>query len=86
MTESGKIVSADGAAIYAAGYGTYNIAGPLSGTEFGIEIRAGKLNVEDTAKISATGNFSDPVQMAMVPQLRVQLLLSLSIQPICLLK
>ena len=61
VTESGKIVSADGAAIYAAGYGTYNIAGTLSGTEFGIEIRAGKLNVEDTAKISATGNFSDPV-------------------------
>lgn len=61
VTESGKIVSADGAAIYAAGYGTYNIAGTLSGTEFGIEIRAGKLNVVDTAKISATGNFSDPV-------------------------
>lgn len=38
VTESGKIVSADGAAIYAAGYGTYNIAGTLSGTEFGIEI------------------------------------------------
>ncbi|WP_337675803.1 S-layer homology domain-containing protein [Dysosmobacter sp.] len=61
VTESGKIVSTDGSAIYAAGYGTYNIAGTLSGTEFGIEIRAGKLNVEDTAKISATGNFSDPV-------------------------
>ena len=61
VTESGKIVSTDGSAIYAAGYGIYNIAGTLSGTEFGIEIRAGKLNVEDTAKISATGNFSDPV-------------------------
>ena len=61
VTESGKIVSTDGSAIYAAGYGIYTIAGTLSGTEFGIEIRAGKLNVEDTAKISATGNFSDPV-------------------------
>ena len=61
VTESGKIVSTDGSAIYAAGYGIYNIAGTLSGIEFGIEIRAGKLNVEDTAKISATGNFSDPV-------------------------
>ena len=61
VTESGKIVSTDGSAIYAAGYGIYNIAGTLSGINFGIEIRAGKLNVEDTAKISATGNFSDPV-------------------------
>ena len=61
VTESGKIVSTDGSAIYAAGYGIYTIAGTLSGTEFGIEIRAGKLNVEDTAKISATGNFSNPV-------------------------
>ena len=61
VTESGKIVSTDGSAIYAAGYGIYTIAGTLSGTEFGIEIRAGKLNVEDTAKISATGNFIDPV-------------------------
>lgn len=61
VTESGKIVSTDGSAIYAAGYGIYNIAGTLSGINFGIEIRAGKLNVKDTAKISATGNFSDPV-------------------------
>ena len=61
VTESGKIETADGSGIYAAGYGVYNIAGTLSGTEFGIEIRAGKLNVANTAKISATGNFSDPV-------------------------
>lgn len=61
VTESGKIETANGSGIYAAGYGVYNIAGTLSGTEFGIEIRAGKLNVANTAKISATGNFSDPV-------------------------
>lgn len=61
VSPTGRIISDDGAAIYAAGYANYIIAGELYGTEFGIEIRAGNLTVEETAKITCTGNFSDPV-------------------------
>ena len=61
VTETGKVITEDGAAIYAAGYAKYDIAGTLSGTEFGIEIRAGELTIEKTASITASGNFSDPV-------------------------
>lgn len=57
---TGKIISTNGGAIYAAGYGKYNIIGTVIGTEFGVEIRAGELTVWDTANIVSTDNFSDP--------------------------
>lgn len=48
-------------AIYGAGYGNYIIKGTLEGNgEFGIEVRAGNLTVEDGAKITCSADFSDP--------------------------
>ena len=58
--ETGKIVDSS-AAIYAAGYAKYTINGTMEGDEFGIEIRAGELTVNETATIIASGDFSDPV-------------------------
>ena len=61
VEQTGSIYSSDGGAIYAAGYAKYHVAGSLEGKSFGIEIRAGELTVEDTATITASGAFSDPV-------------------------
>ena len=61
VEQTGSIYSSDGGAIYAAGYAKYNVAGSLEGKSFGIEIRAGELTVEDTATITASGAFSNPV-------------------------
>ncbi len=61
VKQTGSIYSSDGGAIYAAGYAKYHVAGSLEGKSFGIEIRAGELTVEDTATITASGAFSNPV-------------------------
>lgn len=63
ITETGSIESttaSDSGALYAAGYAKYNVAGTLIGLEMGVEIRAGILNISDTANITATGPFNDP--------------------------
>ncbi len=61
VEQTGSIYSSDGGAIYAAGYAKYHVAGSLEGKSFGIEIRAGELTIEDTATITASGAFSNPV-------------------------
>ena len=60
VEQTGSIYGSDGA-IYAAGYAKYHVAGSLEGKSFGIEIRAGELTIEDTATITASGAFSNPV-------------------------
>lgn len=63
ISETGSIESTtanDSGALYAAGYAKYNVAGTLIGVETGVEIRAGILNISDTANITATGPFNDP--------------------------
>ena len=60
VNPTGKIVGSS--AIYGAGYGNYNIYGTLIGNEeFGIEVRAGNLNVYPGAVITCSAPFSDPV-------------------------
>lgn len=60
LTETGSMVCTGGSPLYAAGYAKYQLAGKLSGTETGIEIRAGELTVEEGAEITASSAFSDP--------------------------
>lgn len=61
VSNTGSMTSTDGSAIYGAGYGKYNIDGELSGTEFGIEVRSGILNVNEGSTITATSEFTDSV-------------------------
>ena len=46
--------------IYAAGYGVYNVYGKVESTDYGIGIKAGKLNVYDGAYIHCTGPDATP--------------------------
>lgn len=59
VNPTGRITGSSG--IYGAGYGLYNIYGSLIGNEeFGIEVRAGKLNVYDGATITCSAPFAPP--------------------------
>ena len=64
ITINGEIEStseADSGSFYAAGYAKYNINGKLTGVEFAFEIRAGILNIDENAVLTATGDFKDPI-------------------------
>lgn len=64
ITINGEIESTsatDSGSFYAAGYAKYNINGKLTGVESALEIRAGILNIDENAVLTATGDFTAPI-------------------------